>query len=83
MVKLFGLKAEEILSNLEVLKLFFYWKQMYWCKSCTSQFVSLFSSFLLALSQKVNYFSLHAYLPPELMSGYIGDVGGVCKFDAR
>lgn len=56
---------------------------MYLRKSCTSPFVSLFSSFLLALSQKVNYFSLHAYLPPELMSGYIGDVGGVCKFDAR
>lgn len=56
---------------------------MYLWKSCTSPFMCLFSSFLLALSQKVNYFSLHAHLPPELMSGYIGDVGGVCKFDAR
>lgn len=46
-------------------------------------FISLFSSFFLAWSQKVNYFGLHAYLPPELTSGYIGDVGGVCKFDAR
>lgn len=32
--------------------------------------------FFLALSQKVNYFSLHAFLPPELILGYIGDVGG-------
>lgn len=37
---------------------------------------------LLALSQEVNYFSLHAQLPPELMSGFIGDVGGAWKFDA-
>lgn len=37
---------------------------------------------LLALSQEVNYFSLHAQFPPELMSGFIGDAGGAWKFDA-
>lgn len=37
---------------------------------------------LLALSQEVNYFSLRAQLPPELMSGFIGDAGGAWKSDA-